>query len=71
MDNTEYKQTRKFLDCVDDNFLLEALEKPTNRDDMPVLLLNSKEGLVWNVKASGSFGWILTVSGRVHIKPIL
>ncbi|KAF4793621.1 hypothetical protein TURU_109768 [Turdus rufiventris] len=71
MDNTEYKQSSTVLDCLDDNLFLQVLEKPTKRGDMLDLLLHNKEDLVGNAKASGSCGWILAVSGKMHIKLIL
>lgn len=71
MDNRDYKQSRRFLDFVDDDFLLQALEEPTKSNDMLALLLYDKEDLMGNVKASESFSWILTVSGRVRMKLIL
>ncbi|GAB0206583.1 mitochondrial enolase superfamily member 1 [Grus japonensis] len=45
-DNTaEHKQSRKFLECVDDNFLLQGIEEPTRRGAMLDLILTNKEGL--------------------------
>ncbi|GAB0206702.1 hypothetical protein GRJ2_003135800 [Grus japonensis] len=45
-DNTAgYKQSRKFLECVDDNFLLQVIEEPTRRGAMLDLVLTNKEGL--------------------------
>ncbi|GAB0194936.1 hypothetical protein GRJ2_001958900 [Grus japonensis] len=56
-DNTaERKQSRKFLKCVDDNFLLQVTEEPTRRDAMLDLILTNKEGLVGDVKLKGSLG---------------
>jgi len=77
-DNTaRHKQSRKFLQCVDDNFLLQVIEQPMRRGAMLDLVLTSKEGLVWNVKAKGSLGCsdhemvefkILRAARRVHSK---
>ncbi|GAB0209929.1 mitochondrial enolase superfamily member 1 [Grus japonensis] len=77
-DNTAgHKQSRKFLECVDDNFLLQVTEEPTRRDAMLDLVLTNKEGLVGNVKLKGSFGCsdhemvefkILRAARRVHSK---
>ncbi|GAB0204964.1 hypothetical protein GRJ2_002962000 [Grus japonensis] len=56
-DNTaEHKQSRKFLECVDDNFLLQVIEEPTRRGAMLDLVLTNKEGLVGDVKLKGSLG---------------
>ncbi|GAB0182166.1 hypothetical protein GRJ2_000681900 [Grus japonensis] len=56
-DNTaEHKQSRKFLECVDDNFLLQVIEEPTRRGAMLDLILTNKEGLVGDVKFKGSLG---------------
>ncbi|GAB0206425.1 mitochondrial enolase superfamily member 1 [Grus japonensis] len=56
-DNTaEHKQSRKSLECVDDNFLLQVTEEPTRRGAMLDLVLTNKEGLVGDVKLKGSLG---------------
>jgi len=47
---TGHKKSRRFLECVDDNFLLQMLEEPMRRGAMLDLVLTSKEGLVGNVK---------------------
>ncbi|GAB0208218.1 hypothetical protein GRJ2_003287500 [Grus japonensis] len=52
----EHKQSRKFLECVDDNFLLQVIEEPTRRGAMLDLVLTNKEGLVGDVKLKGSLG---------------
>ncbi|GAB0183226.1 hypothetical protein GRJ2_000787900 [Grus japonensis] len=52
----ERKQSRKFLECVDDNFLLHVIEEPTRRCAMLDLILTNKEGLVGDVKLKGSLG---------------
>jgi len=77
-DNTAgHKQSRKFLDCVDDNFLLQGTEEPTRRGAMLDLVLTNKEGLVGNVKLKVSLGCsdhemvefkILRATRRVHSK---
>ncbi|GAB0205450.1 hypothetical protein GRJ2_003010600 [Grus japonensis] len=51
-----HKQSRRFLECVDDNFLLQVIEEPTRRGAMLDLLLTNKEGLVGDVKLKGSLG---------------
>ena len=56
-DNTAgHKQSRRFLGCVDDNFLLQVTEEPMKRGAMLDLALTNKEGLVGNVKLKGSLG---------------
>ncbi|GAB0179147.1 hypothetical protein GRJ2_000380000 [Grus japonensis] len=77
-DNTAgHKQSRRFLESVDDNFLLQVIEEPTRRGIMPDLVLTSKEGLVGDVKLKGSLGCsdhemvefkILRAVRRVHSK---
>ncbi|GAB0209619.1 hypothetical protein GRJ2_003427600 [Grus japonensis] len=49
-----HKQSRKFLECVDDNFLLQEIEEPTRRGAMLDLVPTNKEGLVGDVKLKGS-----------------
>ncbi|PKU30113.1 glycerol kinase [Limosa lapponica baueri] len=51
-----HKQSRRFLECVDDNFLLQVIEEPTRRGAMLVLDLTNKEGVVGNMKVKGSIG---------------
>ncbi|GAB0188870.1 hypothetical protein GRJ2_001352300 [Grus japonensis] len=52
----ELKQSRKFLEYVDSNFLLQVIEEPTRRGAMLDLILTNKEGLVGDVKLKGSLG---------------
>ena len=77
-DNTAgHKQSRRFLECTDDNFLLQVIEEPMRRGAMLDLVLTNKEGLVGNVKLKGSLGCsdhemvefrILRAVRRVHSK---
>jgi len=54
-DNTAgHKPSRKFQEYVDDNFLLQLIEKPTRRGVLLDLVLTNEEGLVGNVKLKGS-----------------
>ncbi|GAB0181755.1 hypothetical protein GRJ2_000640800 [Grus japonensis] len=56
-DNTEgHKQSRRFLECVDDNFLLQVTEEPTRRGAMLDLVLINKEVLVGKVKLKSNLG---------------
>jgi len=53
-DNTaRHKQHRRFLEFVDDNFLLQVIKEPTRRGVMLDLVLTNKEGLIGNVKLKG------------------
>ncbi|GAB0209472.1 hypothetical protein GRJ2_003414300 [Grus japonensis] len=77
-DNTAgHKQSRRFLECIDDNFLLQVIEEPTRSGAMLDLVLTNKEGLVGNVKLNGSLGCsdhemvefkILRTARKVHSK---
>ena len=56
-DNTAgHKQSRRFLECVDGNFLLQVIEEPARRGAMLDLVLTNKEGLVGSVKLKVSLG---------------
>ncbi|GAB0203516.1 hypothetical protein GRJ2_002817200 [Grus japonensis] len=56
-DNTAgHKQSRRFLECIDDNFLLQVIKEPMRRGAMLDLVLTNKERLVGNVKLKGSLG---------------
>ena len=49
-DNTAgHKQSRRFLECTDDNLPLQVTEKPTRRGAMLALVLINREGLVGNM----------------------
>ncbi|GAB0203621.1 hypothetical protein GRJ2_002827700 [Grus japonensis] len=72
-----HKQSRRFLECDDDNFVLQVIEEPTRRGAMPDLVLTNKEGLVGDVKLKGSLGCsdhemvefkILRAARRAHSK---
>ncbi|GAB0203869.1 mitochondrial enolase superfamily member 1 [Grus japonensis] len=52
----ECKESRKFLECVDDNFLLQVIEEPTRRGATLDLILTNKEGLAGDVKLKGNLG---------------
>ncbi|PKU48494.1 rna-directed dna polymerase from mobile element jockey-like [Limosa lapponica baueri] len=56
-DNTAgCKKSKKFLECIDDNFLLQMVEEPMRNGAMLDLVLTNREGLVGNVKLKCSFG---------------
>lgn len=52
------RQSGRFLECTDDNFLLQAIEEPTMRGAVLDFILTNKEGLVGNVKLKGRQSWI-------------
>lgn len=49
-----HKQSRRFLECVDNNFLFQVTEEPRRGAAVVDLVLPTKEGLVENVKLKGS-----------------
>jgi len=51
-----HKQSRRLLECMDDNFLLQVIERPMSRDAVLDLVLINKLGLVGNSNPKGSFG---------------
>ena len=56
-DNTAgHRQSRKFLECIEDNFLLHVIEEPKTRGAMLDLVLTNKERMVEKVKVKGSLG---------------
>ncbi|KAJ7396062.1 hypothetical protein BTVI_148843 [Pitangus sulphuratus] len=56
-DNTTgHRQSKRFLECVDDNFFLQVIEEPMRRGAMLDLILTNKEGLVGNMKLLSSLG---------------
>ncbi|GAB0178067.1 hypothetical protein GRJ2_000272000 [Grus japonensis] len=56
-DNTAGREkSRNFLECIDDNFLLQVTEELTRRGAMLDLVLTNKEGLVGNVKLKSNLG---------------
>jgi len=77
-DNTaRHKQSKRFLDCLDDNFLLQLTEERMRRGAMLDLVLTNKEALLRNVKLKGSLGYsdheitefkILKAVRRAHSK---
>lgn len=52
----DIKQSRSFLECLNGNFLLQVIEKPTRRGAVLDLVLTKREGLVWDVKLKDSLG---------------
>lgn len=69
------KQSKRLLEFVDDNFLLQVLEGSMRRGAMLDVILTNEEGLLRNVKLRGSLGCcdcgrvefaILRAARRVH-----
>ncbi|TRZ26457.1 hypothetical protein HGM15179_000614 [Zosterops borbonicus] len=55
MDKTVgHRQTRKFLECIHNNFLLQVIEGPMRRGAVLNFVLPNKQMLVGNVKLKGS-----------------
>jgi len=50
------KQSRRSLQSIDDNFLMQVVEEPTRKGALLDLALTNKEGLVEDVKVGGSLG---------------
>jgi len=51
-----HMQSRRFLQSIDDNFLMQMVEEPTRKGALLELVLKNKEGLVEDVKVGGSLG---------------
>lgn len=52
----KYKQSRRFLECLDDNFLTWVMEDLMRRRALLDLTLTNEEELVWDVKTEGRLG---------------
>jgi len=52
----ERKQSRRFLECVEDNFLMQLVSEPTRRGASLDLLFTNREGLVEDVVVRGRLG---------------
>jgi len=51
-----HTQSRRSLQSIDDNFLMQVVEEPTSRGVLLDIVLMTKEGLVEDVKVGGSLG---------------
>jgi len=49
-------QSSRFLQSIDDNFLMQVVEEPTRKGALLGLILTNMEGLVENVKVGGRVG---------------
>jgi len=56
-----HRQSRRFLDCID-NFLLQVIEEPMSTGAMMDLVLTNKKGLVGNMKLKDSLGALAAVT---------
>ena len=50
------KQSRRFLECMEDNFLMQLLREPTRGAALLDLLFTDREGLVGDVEVRGCLG---------------
>jgi len=55
--SASHPQSSRFLQCVDDNFLMQMVGEPTRRGALLDLILAAKQDLVEAVKVVGSFGY--------------
>ncbi|XP_010185617.1 PREDICTED: pre-mRNA-processing factor 17 [Mesitornis unicolor] len=51
-----HSQSSRFLQCINDNFLMQMVDEPTRRGALLDLTLTNKEGLFEVVKVEGSLG---------------
>ena len=51
-----HKESKRFLECIDDNFLFQVVQEPMRKGAMLDLVLNNKEGLMNSVKLKGRLG---------------
>ena len=51
-----HARSRRFLQCVEDNFLMQMVEEPTRGGVLLDLILTNKDGFVKEVKVGGSLG---------------
>jgi len=52
----ERKHSKRFLECVEDNFLTQLVNEPTRQGDSLDLLFTNREGLVGDVVVRGHLG---------------
>ncbi|RMB99816.1 hypothetical protein DUI87_23593 [Hirundo rustica rustica] len=56
LNTAEKQQSRKFLECVEDNFLSQLVSKPTRGGTVLDLLFTNRDGLVGDVEVGGRLG---------------
>ena len=54
--SARHAQSKRFIQCVEDNFLMQVVEEPTRRGVLLDLVLTNRDGLVRDVKVGGSLG---------------
>jgi len=52
----ERKQSKKFLECMEDNLLTQLVREPTREGALLDLLFMNREGLVGDVMVGGHLG---------------
>jgi len=50
------RQSRRFLECIEGNFLSQLIDTPTRGDTIPDLMLTSAGELISSIKMGGSLG---------------
>jgi len=65
-----HTQSRRYLQSIDDHFLMQVVEEPTRRGVLLDLVLTNKEGLVEDVKVGGSLNVRILCGGRTAISRI-
>jgi len=61
----ERKQSRRFLQCMEGNFLMQLVSEPTRGGALLDLLFTNREGLVGDVVVQGSPG--LSDHGMIRV----
>jgi len=56
LSTAERKQSRRFLECVEDNFLTQLVSEPTRGGALFDLLLTNRGGLVGDMVVGGHLG---------------
>lgn len=51
-----YRQSRSLLECIKDNFLIQAIDSPTRRDAISNLLLTNSRQLISDFRTEGCLG---------------
>lgn len=53
---TDCKQSQRLLECVEDNFLVQVLDKPTRGEVLLDLVLTNADELIKEVNIGGTLG---------------
>jgi len=51
------RQSRRFLECTEDNFLVQVIDTPTREDTILDLMLTNTSELIGDIKTGGSLGY--------------